>query len=74
MDLVWGLNTDTGRNLGVLAQTSAEQQVFVAFFLVLARAINACGDILCSSAEHAGDDHWLGAYGAFGHHFSRDGQ
>ena len=36
----------------------------VAFSSVLARAINVCGDILCSSAEHAGDDHRLGAYEA----------
>ena len=59
VDLFWGLNTDTGRNLYVLAQTSAEQGVFVAFSSVLARAINAHGDILCSSAGHAGNDHRL---------------
>ena len=41
VDLFWFLNTDTGRNLYVLAQTSEERQVFVAFSSVLARAINA---------------------------------
>ena len=40
------------------------QQVFVAFSSVLACAINTCGDTLCSSAEHAGYDHRLGAYEA----------
>ena len=47
VDLVWGFNTDTGRNLYVLAQTSSEQQVFVAFSSFLARTINAFSDILC---------------------------
>ena len=54
-------NTDTGRNLYVIAKTSAEQQVFVAFFSVPAHALNVHGDNLRPSAGHAGNHHKLGA-------------
>ena len=50
--LFWGLSTDTGRNLYVLAQTSAEQQVFVVFSLVLSTLMVAsCAQALRGAEE-----------------------